>query len=230
MKYFNSAIDSIDELKKVYRTLALANHPDRGGKTDVMQAINAEFDIMYSIVSMHEAKIKVTNSEKQNYESSRTYRHNFYTENGWQGSRYDKDLTTKQITALIREYVKNAWPQYKFSVTFECYSMGCTIHIALKSGPTEAFTKNSACKSGYKQVNHYCISTQADLTEPIKNVLINVKKFADSFNYSDCDAMIDYFDVCFHLSLNVGDYGKPYEIKVNKPARIKCKRSDVVAK
>jgi len=41
--YFDG-ICTLDELKKAYRELALANHLDRGGDTAVMQATNAEYD------------------------------------------------------------------------------------------------------------------------------------------------------------------------------------------
>ena len=43
MKYFNN-INSLDELKKEFRRLAMLHHPDRGGDTATMQAINPEFD------------------------------------------------------------------------------------------------------------------------------------------------------------------------------------------
>ena len=45
MKYFKN-ITSLAELKKQYRALAIANHPDKGGDTETMQAINAEFDAL----------------------------------------------------------------------------------------------------------------------------------------------------------------------------------------
>ena len=43
MDYFKN-IHSLAELKKVYRRLALENHPDKGGSTEVMQQINVEFE------------------------------------------------------------------------------------------------------------------------------------------------------------------------------------------
>ncbi|HMR84767.1 MAG TPA: hypothetical protein PKE30_16595 [Niabella sp.] len=42
MKYFNEC-STIDEVKKLYKKLALENHPDRGGDTAAMQAINSEY-------------------------------------------------------------------------------------------------------------------------------------------------------------------------------------------
>ena len=48
MKYFQN-ITSLSELKKQYRELVKNNHPDKGGDTAVMQAINNEFEQLYNI-------------------------------------------------------------------------------------------------------------------------------------------------------------------------------------
>jgi hypothetical protein len=42
MKFFNDC-KTIDEVKSLYKKLALANHPDRGGDTATMQAINTAY-------------------------------------------------------------------------------------------------------------------------------------------------------------------------------------------
>ena len=43
MKHFSS-VTSLDDLKLQYKKLAFKNHPDRGGKTEVMQEINNEYE------------------------------------------------------------------------------------------------------------------------------------------------------------------------------------------
>lgn len=46
MKYFDNC-KTLDELKKEYRRLTFANHPDRGGDTATMAAINSEYDAVF---------------------------------------------------------------------------------------------------------------------------------------------------------------------------------------
>jgi len=40
---FFDTINNVTELKQMYRTLALKHHPDKGGDTATMQAINREY-------------------------------------------------------------------------------------------------------------------------------------------------------------------------------------------
>jgi hypothetical protein len=46
-KYFNPAPATAEELKAAYRKLAMKHHPDRGGDTATMQAINDEYDTLW---------------------------------------------------------------------------------------------------------------------------------------------------------------------------------------
>lgn len=46
MKYFTN-ISTLDELKKEYRRLVMKHHPDRGGDTATMAAINTEYESLF---------------------------------------------------------------------------------------------------------------------------------------------------------------------------------------
>lgn len=50
MAQFFQNVKTLDELKKQYRRLAMAHHPDRGGSTVIMQQINAEHDRLFEIL------------------------------------------------------------------------------------------------------------------------------------------------------------------------------------
>ena len=108
MKHFTN-IKSLAELKKQYRTLAITNHPDKGGKVEIMQEINNEYDQLYKIwVNAMPEQARPTESAEQSRK--------FYTANGWEGKNYDRNLTTQEIAKRVREYAKKNWPGWKFSI------------------------------------------------------------------------------------------------------------------
>ena len=55
---FLKGIETLEDLKRQYRTLALQNHPDRGGDVEVMKAINNEYDKLF-------AQVKDTHKNKE---------------------------------------------------------------------------------------------------------------------------------------------------------------------
>ena len=213
MKYFNN-IHSLRDLKKQFRALAIANHPDKGGDTAVMQEINAEFDALFAVWK-NRPDTEVTEEERQ--EDGRTYRRRFYTANGWEGSRYDGNLSTTDISARVRVYAKERYKDYKFSVRTEYYSGGSSIYIKLVSGPVPAFKEDAPSPYISTMSN---ISEKFGLTSEVYAVLSDVVAYCNSFNYDDSDSMTDYFDTNFYLHINVGDYSKPYEVKEPKAKKV----------
>lgn len=49
MTYFKNC-QTLEELKKEYKKLAVKNHPDNGGSAETMKAINAEYEQMFNIL------------------------------------------------------------------------------------------------------------------------------------------------------------------------------------
>ena len=49
-KFFIPTPNTLDELKAMYRKLAMMHHPDRGGNTATMQQINAEHDNIFEVL------------------------------------------------------------------------------------------------------------------------------------------------------------------------------------
>ena len=129
MKYFKKTM-TVQEVKNAYRKAAMALHPDKGGSVQVMQELNTEFEIAFMLAQ----KCNPAQSETADAtETATEYRRQFYTANGWQGSRYDRKLTTKDIAKIMREYVKNVYPTYRFSITATVRG----IRISLMEYPVE---------------------------------------------------------------------------------------------
>lgn len=66
MKTYFKNVQTIEELKRQYKTLAFEYHPDKGGKVEEMQAINAEYDLLFERVkNVHETADGKTYTKKQ---------------------------------------------------------------------------------------------------------------------------------------------------------------------
>ena len=266
MKYFNK-VKSYKELKSTYKELLKANHPDNGGNVETMQEINLEYDIAFRIWKNRDKAI----TEEEKNETAESTRRNFYTANGWAGSRYNSRLTLKEIAAIVRGYIKENYPTCKFSVRTSYASMCQELHVSIKEFPAQMWkTGADLKKEGLTQTRTYTDTdgtthsyeeykneisemlrrlssngyfdksswTDDELieayentaklntfyaipTDYFKSVVDDVDALVNSYNYEDCDSMIDYFDVNFYY------FGcKTSEcVQVEKTARIKNKES-----
>lgn len=213
MKYFKN-IKSAEELKKAYKKLARENHPDMGGDIAIMQTINSEFDMLINILPDKARK------------EAMEFRSEFYTQNGWKGENYDISLTTKEITAKVREFVKFAYPECKFSVSFSTASMCSEIHIALMESPyrlnkTVDELTDDELYNGHWSYN-YQFGRETDAVEKsaflkkcytyeISKIMNDVDRFVKSYRFDDSDGMIDYFDTNFYyFGVQAGKWDKPY--------------------
>ena len=84
MAYFKN-IHSLAELKKEYRRLALENHPDKGGSTEVMQQINVEFERLHEIWKND----TTVSANASGYE------------NDYAGASAKKSIPTSYITSIV---------------------------------------------------------------------------------------------------------------------------------
>ena len=269
-KYFKN-ITSFENLKKQFRDLLKRNHPDNGGDVEIMKEINVEFDALFPI---WKNKMEKETGETINETAESTRRH-FYTQNGWEGSRYNSEITLKEIAQIVRTYVKEKYPTCKFSVRTSYASMCRSLHVSIKEFPGKMYKTGEDLKSEgltehikstitwgedagkpfeydtYKQEiqdmlrklnanymfnkdswtddelieayeearkknNFYAIRT-----EYFESIVTDVEAFVNSYNYSDCDGMTDYFDVNFWFFGCSTDECK----EVVKTARIKNNES-----
>ena len=208
MARFFKKVNSLEELKAEYRRLAMKHHPDVGGDNATMQEINAEYDRLFPIYKLSYNRT----ASEPTHETAESTRSEFYTANGWRGSRYNSSISTKEIAAEIRSYLKSAYPDCKFSVTTKYASMCAAISVYLMSGPYEALRNGKS----HKDLNYFYVEKDEDLTEWALAVMNDVNDCIKSYHFSDCDGMIDYFDVNFYYSIGVGTWEKPYTVNAKQ--------------
>ena len=216
MKYFGT-IMSFADLKRQYRKLAIANHPDKGGSTQAMQEINAEFETLYRIwEKRRDEEPKVANGYENDYNgaTAKEYTSHVYNEYRWQGKNYNGQRPS-EVADLFRKWVKETYPGYKFSVRVRKYD---SITIQLLVADFAPFTESSGITCNCS-VNHYYIERDDDLTDRAKEVMQNVTDYIMSYNYDDSDLMTDYFNTNFYLSLYIGSGTHPYKIVIPKSRR-----------
>ena len=246
MKYFTNCT-TLDELKKEFRRLAMLHHPDHGGDVDTMKAINAEYDAVFPAFRLAYNKTAETPT-KETAESTRS---EFYTQNGWKGSRYDSSRSLKEIAESVRQFIKDQFPTYKFSVRTKYASMCQELIVEMKEAPCEVYkdfselTENDKLdlirRMEYNNVFTLTCWNDSELeqeftriwnergnwyrcvSDQIKATAEAVDEYVNSYNYHDCDGMIDYFDVNFYYFGCLSDNGRHVKF-VPKTARISAKK------
>lgn len=244
-KYFKN-VKSFEDLKGQFKTLLKANHPDNGGDVSKMQEINAEYDALFKIwKDRHE-----TQTGEKVKETADSTRSQFYTDFGWEGKNHDWNRSLKEIAVIVRQYVKEKYPTYKFSVRTSYASMCQELHVELKESPIEVYKTFEELTEGDKnnllrktmRNNLFTLESWHDhelkdeferiwkehgnfykcLNEVTQAVIDDVDNFVKSYNYQDCDGMIDYFDVDFYYFGCAKNNGQNIKV-VPKTARIKNK-------
>lgn len=247
-KYFKN-VKSYEDLKKQFKTLLKANHPDNGGNVEVMQEINAEYDALFKIwKDKHEAQTGETVQE-----TAESTRSEFYTQNGWKGLNHSWSRSLKEVAQIVRSYVKEKYPTYKFSVRTSYASMCQKLHVDLKESPIEIYKtfeelteddKHDLMRkmryNGYFNLTSwYDYELKAEfekiwnehgnsykcLNEITKAVVEDVDNFVNSYNFKDCDGMIDYFHVDFYYFGCARNNGMNIKV-VPKTARIKNQKNE----
>lgn len=211
MTYFQN-IHSLADLKKEYRRLAMLHHPDKGGDTAVMQQVNTEFEKLFDTwKGKPDVSTGMTGYEYDYADATaKEYTEYVYNEYRWKGRNY-KGQNAPEIVELVRAWLKETYPRYRFSVRRENYH---SIYIRLMKADFEAFTKESGKIQG--DINHYNIASDKSLTDRAKEVMMNVRDFVMSYNFDDSDSMTDYFHTNFYLTLGIGSYRQPYKVELTK--------------
>ena len=113
----------------------------------------------------------------------------------------------------IRKELKEAFPKFKFGVRKT--STGGRVDVTVKQGPTDF---SDICRGDtYAQINPYHTGMYGEHSKFFEQVIEIIKTApmrGNGYNkegwYDRSDAMTDYFDTAYYMSLNVGSYNKPY--------------------
>lgn len=209
MKYFKNVKD-LKDLKKQFKKLAMEYHPDRpNGNAEIMKIVNNEYDELFPIYKNKE-------SIKTN-ETAESTRNEFYTQNGWKGDKYDRNLDIKTIAKLIREQLKKEFSDCKFSVRKSEFSGGCGLCVTVKETSKNIYSDLNNNIINYQIGNAY----HEELSEYGKKLITRVWEIINQYRFSDCDGQIDYFHTNFYPSLNLGEYGETVKVVERKPKTTK---------
>jgi hypothetical protein len=139
----------------------------------------------------------------------------------------------KEIAKEVRIELKKQFPNCKFSVVKESYSMGQSLTVSLMSAPFEAVqsmidVNGNKHEKYYFQLNQYQLKNDFDYNENICNgikltkeafeVLKKATEIANKENWDKSDIQSDYFNVNFYFHLAIGKWDKPF---VNTKRRVK---------
>lgn len=183
-KYFKS-VKSYDDLKNQYKKLLKANHPDNGGDVETMKEINVEYDALFTVWKTKK-EVETGEEIKETADSTRSQ---FYTMFGWEGSNHDWDRSLKEVAKIVRAYVKEKYPTYKFSVRTSYASMCQELHVDLKESPiniyktAEELNEEDKRNSGKKPCTTVIFrlivgmtkNLKMNITELLKNTAISTK-------------------------------------------------------
>ena len=112
---------------------------------------------------------------------------------------------SKEKMKEVQTEIKEAYPEYKFSIKKRHYS---TVDITILSGPLE-LTDNP---KGYEQVNPYYVRDHYEDKPEVANILQGILDIANKGNFNKSDLQTDYHHVGFYVDLSIGDWDKPYVV------------------
>ena len=119
-----------------------------------------------------------------------------YTGYGWEGEKFNNDLTTTEIAKLLRTQIRKteAFKEFKISVRSEYFSMGSAINVTITQIPDGFIIKNK----NYNGANMN-ISRRTDNANALIGIL---ETMGNKYKRDDSDGQIDYFDTNFYLHVS----------------------------
>jgi len=127
--------------------------------------------------------------------------------NKFEGSKYNRNLSTTEIAALIRSDIKLAQkrgtlPKIKISVTRDYFSGGSSIDVNIKSLPEgqQLYTAEylDATQNLTQPPPYDYFPRPKMYTDNVQNWLDQLQAIVDAYKMDNSDSMTDYFHVNFY--------------------------------
>jgi hypothetical protein len=116
-------------------------------------------------------------------------------------------ISTPEVK-LIRETLKQAYPDFKFSVRRDNH---ISVDVSVVSGPIELEVNRG-------DINQYHLDTlyEGKTLEFLKGIDKIIRMAPVRQHYDKSDALSDYFNVAYYYHISVGKFNKEYEVKAKK--------------
>lgn len=130
-----------------------------------------------------------------------------YTQNYSEGEKYqdNKNLSTKDIAKLVRQEINKKYKKadgYKISVRCDYFAGGSAINVIVYKVPFAPYHyeyANYVISNGYSYRNDRQLPLY---NEKMRAFIDELDRIVDQYNYSDCDGMIDYFNVNYYSNVS----------------------------
>lgn len=141
-----------------------------------------------------------------------------YTPTYTEGKKYQavKNLSLKDIAKLIRQEIRETYPEWKISVRVDHHS---SIDLRVKDSPIKLYNKEWAILyieaketkdwSKFSEATRPYINRQYNheklerFTDEAKKIFDNFKLIVEQYNFDDSDSQTDYFHVNYYTSIGV---------------------------
>lgn len=136
---------------------------------------------------------------------------------------------SKEQVKEIRNNLKKAFPEIKFSVRGKDYT---EVQVTILESPYDFFnmindyTPTNGMKKiwdkkpeKHHQVNQYHIDR--NWIGKAKEILLKIYQLINKGNYDNSDSQRDHFDVGFYVSINIGEWDKPYIVNKDRESMIR---------
>ena len=124
---------------------------------------------------------------------------------------------SKEDVTAIRNELKATFPKFTFGVR-KMHGGSNGVDVTIKAGPTDFSDCFRANDNGHAQINQYhthMYGEQKDFFDAIHKIIRTAPIKGEGYWknkgwYDNSDAMTDYFDTAYYISMNVGSWNKPY--------------------